>query len=251
MQIDLVKPLIGALVGAIISYLGSWLRNIIVVKHPLRQVLAGIGSEREKLTIIYSSTPVRKFRKVDNSSYIDYPFLPSERNVMTFYDAIGIAHLYLMLFQAGKKLNIQEKTSSSIIDNDFNTNIICIGSPNSNIITGHILRDFHSPFFFQGSNSEIIRSREDPSFTWKASAAYDYGIIVKMTDIKANITILIMAGIGPIGTAGCCHFLTHRYQQVASRVGSHDFGIVLKLSRKIGFTKSEEIDFIEIKSTGT
>ena len=134
-----------------------------------------------------------------------------------------------------KESDYQQTTSRSLQNGDWSSNLILLGSPNSNTITEQALAGDSAPFAFKGPYSETIVNKKTNA-TWKSSKSYDYAMISRIT--RKGKTTLVLAGIGPIGTAAACYYLSAYYRaisQLISNTGS--FGIILEVSRQKDFTQ--------------
>jgi hypothetical protein len=210
----------------------------------IRGVLEGIAEESADVSFVYSSTLVDRFIDYKGKP-IDYPFTEEERQVTSIPDAYGISKVHSLLHLAGKRTRLRITTSRTFRPEYWEENLILVGSDNSNVQTGRILRDFNSPFRFNDDVSAIIEVPNGER--WPSDRAeledVDYGVVIKLK-IEENERpriYLILAGIGGLATLACCHFLETRIGELHSRFGAMPFGCVVSVERGVGFTSVHEV----------
>lgn len=222
----------------------------------------GLAGDETPLYFVYSSTAVDGFRDREGQP-IPHDFRTEERFVTTIRDAAGIAKIHSLLQLGGKTKNIHVLTSEQLREDDWESNLILTGSPNSNPSTGHALAGYSSPLLFSADMKAIEESlalpnsahksgrrrrklsRLEPEGTdettlrWPSDAEagneeLDYAMIVKIKVSRGatESVYLVLAGIGPTGTLGACHYLERNLIEIYRRVKSSPFAFVISVVRE-------------------
>ena len=122
-------------------------------------LLEGIVSNNEDTYFIYSSTVVDKaFDHSNPPKEIDQPYYKDKKEVTTILDTRGIASVYSLLHVAGKTRGLHVGTAETFDPTNWNSNLILIGSGNSNPRTDEALEMAKCPFVFS-SNENVIERR--------------------------------------------------------------------------------------------
>lgn len=129
------------------------------------------------------------------------------------WDAIGQVEL-------GHTLGSLRKTFSVSYDSDpnfsFDNNLICFGSPSSNIISGQIFQRLEAAindYFLWGDgyNSFVLNGQQFASGNEGVVVCYESPWVAKNT-------VFVLSGIGPMGTLGCSKLVSNWEKNVISRL---------------------------------
>jgi hypothetical protein len=135
---------------------------------------------------------------------------------------------------------------------------VCIGAHNSK--TREILDKFHNPFFsFAENYNVIIKTSEAPISNKEGvefyrgviqksahdSSEIDYAIILKLQDeYQLQKDILIIAGLGDVGTAGGAYFLLTHYNEMPFE--DETFGVLVEVPS--GYESAHLVNFDDVAS---
>jgi hypothetical protein len=231
-------------------------------------VFEGLVANDAATYFVYSWTSVDNFRNRDGSQ-IPFDFSDTERLVTTIRDAAGIARIHTLLALGGKTENLRVLPDRDLREEDWEANLILIGSPNSNAATAHALRAYKSPIRFSTDvtaiedcrSSEAIGGRRGGrrrrptnggalGLSWRAGldsngVEVDYAMIVKLKfeRVEGTSVYLIVAGIGPTGTLGGCHYLEQNLIKLERRFGSDPFALVIAVGRDHFVDVREEMSY--------
>jgi hypothetical protein len=93
-----------------------------------------------------------------------------------------------------------------------------------------------------GQEPCIVSMRTQKQF--KIEPHYHYGLIIKTTSTNfPNRTQICVAGLSESGTSGAAWYLSHRWRTILKKVGTNEFGCVVKV--KDGQDESAEV--VELK----
>lgn len=220
---------------------------------PIKGVFEGLVDNDSVTYFVYSNTPVKGFYDHDWQP-IDYPFQVTERErrVTTIPDVRGIAKIHTLLHLGGKTDRLEFITAQEFTPQQWEDNLILIGSRNANPKTEDALHNFNSPFRFSEDMKSILEldSTEGP---WPKpdEENMDYGIVVKLkiaaNDGKERV-YLILAGVGAIGTLACCHYLQKNIVNIHKKFRTAPFASLLSVNRGLGYTSVQEVKSKEITS---
>jgi hypothetical protein len=199
---------------------------------------------------------------------IPFPFTAPEKLVTTIRDAAGIARIHSLLQLGGKTENLRVLADNDLREEDWESNMILIGSPNSNTATGHVLRAYDSPIRFSADVTAIEErasgaatggrtarrqrgaERAPGNQSWRAGPGpngveVDYAMVVKLKvqRSKSQSVYLIIAGIGPTGTLGGCHYLEQNLINLERRFGSDPFALLVSVVRDHYVDVYEEMSY--------
>jgi len=217
----------------------------------IKGVFEGLVDNDSVTYFVYSNTPVKGFYDHDWQP-IDYPFAERERRVTTIPDVRGIAKIHTLLHVGGKIDRVEVITAQEFTPRHWEDNLIFIGSRNANPKTEDALQNFNSPFRFSEDMRSILEL-DSTAGPWPKpdEENMDYGIIVKIkivaNDGKERVCF-ILAGVGPIGTLACCHYLQKNIVDIHKNFRTAPFAYLLSANRKLGYTSVKEEKSKEIIS---
>ena len=234
---DLLLPaIVGFLVGNVMSALIRYARHHYETLLPLRRVLHTICSS-EAVVVVISTVRGEKYYDIEDRE-IDYSYAPQEKNVTMVLDALGLSYVAKML-DAIKPRSVVYKTSVERSHEDWEKNLILLGSPLSNAFTKNALA-FTNRLTFSDDVTEIMDNGDGGRYGRNKDV--DHAIIARITrdTPQGTRTYLILAGLGPVGTAGACHYIATNYRRLAKwlreQENPREFQILLKVNRSAGFT---------------
>lgn len=134
------------------------------------------------------------------------------------------------------------------------SNIICIGGPETNETVKKIFKmeDTWFPYLFEGEGEDIhiVREEEDNNHKrWPSEKDHspyeDFGVIIK-TQNKGHPEkwILVLAGLGTLGTIGVGYFFNDKIKEISKRYKKKKFGMVIKVDSRHGFRFAREVDSV-------
>ena len=201
-------------------------------------LLEGIVNNDEDTYFIYSSTLVKEvYDHGDPPKKIDQPFYsPTKKpEVTTILDTRGIAEIYALLLLARKTERLYPGTAESFDPTNWNSNLILIGSGNSNPKTDEALDEAKCPFVFSSDEEAIERRGEgtpgEPS-RFEHTLDVDHAILAKLKrrTPKGTRVYLVAAGIGAYGTVAACSFLHENIADLFDRFEDAPFALILQVS---------------------
>ncbi len=214
-------------------------------RNAIRVVFEGLVDDQNPRCIVYSNTPVKQFFDHEGNE-IEFPFKEEEKRVTTIPDTQGIARIHTLLHLGGKTELPRVLTAQDFTPQDWGSNLILIGSPNSNPKTADALQNFGSPFRFSNDMKSVV-ALDSTEGSWPNSlqetGELDYGIIVKLKlsmERETQRVYFVLAGIGPIGTLACCHFLYRNIELIHEKFTDSPFAYVVSVNRNFGYTSVKE-----------
>uniref|UniRef100_A0AAU3I5W9 Uncharacterized protein n=1 Tax=Streptomyces sp. NBC_01393 TaxID=2903851 RepID=A0AAU3I5W9_9ACTN len=152
--------------------------------------------------------------------------------VLTEGDALALGYVMGVLAKAGRTENTTIARDDAGIEM-ADTNLICIGSPKSNIRARQINDAFKAiPLRFRQEEGRQFISVDDNSQAWRSDETHDYGILVKSpSDYNSERAIMLVAGISYVGTVGVAHYLWHNWRSLAEIVHDRPYGMVIRVRR--------------------
>jgi hypothetical protein len=201
-------------------------------------LLEGIVSNDEDTNFIYSSTIVDKvYDHSEPPREIHQPFYsPGNRpEVTTILDTLGIAEIYSLLHVSRKVDRLYVDTAESFQPTNWNSNLILIGSGNSNPKTDEALELAKCPFVFSSDESAIEKRVEgtpgEPS-RFEHTPEVDHAILAKLKrrTPKGTRVYLVVAGIGAYGTVAACSFLHEKVSDLYDRFKDSPFALILQVN---------------------
>jgi hypothetical protein len=201
-------------------------------------LLEGIVSNEEDTYFIYSSTIVEKvFDHSDPPNVIDQPFYsPAKRpEVTTILDTRGIAEIYSLLHLSRKVDRLYVDTAESFDPTNWNSNLILVGSGNSNPKTDKALEIGKCPFLFSSDESVIEKrgdGKADEPSRFEHTPEVDHAILAKLKrrTPRGTRVYLVAAGIGAYGTVAACLFLHDNVRDLYDRFNEAPFVLILQVS---------------------
>lgn len=230
--------LLGGLTGWIIPEVVNEFRSRWKTSMPLREMLGPLHDNTIPTTIFLASlyptglkafekpVPLEIAKKLAVEPHHGMPW------VLTEGDGIALGYVMGLLGKAGRTENTTICRDDAGID-IAQCNLICIGSPKSNLVARHINDSFKNlPVRFCQENSRQILCNADSSRIWRADDEYDHAVVLKaISDYDDQRAVLILAGISFTGTAGAAYYLWQHWQGIAESEGNKPFGLVLKVRR--------------------
>lgn len=152
--------------------------------------------------------------------------------VLTEGDAVALGYVMGVLSKAGRTENTMIARDDAGLDMS-DANLICIGSPKSNIKARQINDAFKAvPLRFRQEDGQQVIAADDDGEVWRADDTYDFGILVKASsDYNSDRSVMLIAGISYIGTVGVAHYLWHNWRDLSKVVHDHPYGAVIRVRR--------------------
>lgn len=244
-HVEIITGIIGAIVGFFVDKLFRRGSNYFTTSKPLYRVFENLilNSEDERVIVVLSTVSADDYRD-RNGKVIDYSYDLSEKKVTMVKDAEGLTYVTLLLEKAKKRPSLVEyQISDERRDEDWDKNLILLGSPLANDYTRDALC-VKRHLIFNEEVTKIIDRDEDKEYG--RDPKVDYAIVAKISEEKGagKKVRIILAGLGPRGTAGACHYIYNHFRQLAKWLKQqhvNDFQILLEVERNRGFTSYKEI----------
>lgn len=227
---------------------------------PLRKVLGTLASENSwiyisafrrdlKTSILYRNDPTKTEQlRIAGSEY-----------VYGRGDALALSYLFHILEKAkiGKILSVVQ--DSEQVADLWGRSVICIGAHNSK--TREIMTKFHNCQLRFGSNFTEIISDSFPKKTNSDGIKFyravrkknlgdgldiDYGVILKLKDeYQPEKNIIVVAGLGDMGTAGSAYFLYKHFDKLPYK--QEEFGVLVEVPS--GIESAHKVEFEHVSKT--
>lgn len=230
--------------GAILTKLyGHWFQQ-----RPLNKLFGSIAKDSNCKIVLSSLMLNQKLLQISKN----YPFVKGNRKVhwhpLLKITGIGdsecLSYIYALLKKAEIK-EIEMLTDDKVPKDDWRANYICIGGGASNYKSRKLL-DISEPFYkFEVTAKTYGFAIKNASGNrkWQPRGNEDFGMIQKLE--LNNKTMFLLAGLGPIATAGSGYYLLNNWKNIVKRAGRSEFGILLKFDIMKMEHLPEEIDFIK------
>jgi hypothetical protein len=184
-----------------------------------------------------------------------------ERRVTTIFDIRGSSKIHSMLYAVGAdnlKIRTGDQPDTMACENDPTLSLVLIGSWHANPVTERALRQSSCPYQFSDNAKSIMDSSGASVVDWpdhpQDDRTYDYALLVKvkLTRGRKSRVHLIAAGVGAQGTAGACHFLQERIQDLQDEFGDSPFVSVLLVDKEaeagyksVGLLRWSRLDIVQ------
>jgi hypothetical protein len=240
-MVDIFVDIIAGILLFIIGWFCSRCYNYFRLRRPLSKVL-GTLSEYTKHTIIvipklYSHADDFKLKRPGDATET----IQWSKNLPLFAegDAKSMMYIYNLLLRSGKKTRALEiKSDAELTGEEKRGDLVCIGA-GSNSATKDFLTRIDPPLSFEQRTIQTDRISiqmfgtsiidRTTSERWVASQTYDYGLIARLRNPNnPDAHILVLAGLGPSGTAASGYFISTHWKQI------YDF-VRMKKSTKDNF----------------
>jgi hypothetical protein len=247
--IGIVLIIVGALLHRFYRSINRWLK----LTRPVSKILGTLASTNNIIIVspkLYST----------QRSLLKDPSNPAHnilwnRNFALFAegDSKAVMHLYRFLVALGKKKGIEIKSDTELSGVEQEQELICIGA-GSNDLTKNFQRTERPRIEFgQSTQHRVqlfgldIRDRQTNE-VWTATAADDFGLIIRWKNPRnQNSDIMIIAGLGPSGTAAAAYYLSNKWKEIYKHLKAHNafnknYEVLIKTSQ----TDHTHVDFIKI-----
>lgn len=242
-----IEAIIGIFIGTCLTVFFIRLYNYLVQQRPLNKLFGNVAKD-SKCEIVLSELKVNP--EVMRCSK-NYPFVKGEGRKVHWHPSLGVtgegdarclSHIYILLKEAKIK-DVRMVTDDKVPGDDWASNYICIGGGASNDKSKKLL-DVSKPFYkFEDTGRTYgfaIESTDGQK--WEPKNGEDYGMIQKLK--LNNKTMFLLAGLGPLGTAGAGRYLLDKWKNIVRRAGSsEEFGVLLKFDTTRGEQLPEKVGF--------
>lgn len=243
-------------IGIIFSYAFTLLLGVFLKigygywtqQRPLNKLFGNVAKDSKCIIILSSLMLDQKLLQISKN----YPFIKGKGKVHWHPllkltgegDSECLSYIYALLNKAKTK-EIEMLTDDKVPKDVWGTNYICIGGGASNYKSMKLL-DVSEPFYkFEVTAQTYGNAIESANgkTKWRPKSNEDFGMIQKLK--LSNKTMFLLAGLGPIATAGSGYYLLNNWKNIVKRAGSSEFGILLKFDIVRMEQLPEEIDFIK------
>jgi hypothetical protein len=214
---------------------------------PVRKMLGAMGDNSQQLRLFFrifqGDVTIRNEHGIWQLAGIN--------EVTSVATARSLTYL-LGLFMSMRSDENIEFVSAEKLPDFLDSNIVCIGGPNTNEATEKVFKikdqDMWFPYVFEGEEegkggiAKMDRTKKTEK--WCSGEGIDYGMIIKTRNpYFKEKWILILAGMGPVATTGASFFFHSKREQLAKRFKNRPFGIVVKIDARLGYKSAKEIDY--------
>lgn len=234
-----LASLLGWTIGPIVTFfLGIFVRRVASyfrMSRPLSKVFESLIQNESETVVVVSTVKAEDYYDI-NGRVIDYSYAPKEKNVTMVMDARGLTYIGLLLERAKKTKSLSFKISEEKHIEDWEKNLILLGSPLANAYTKDAL-SINQHFVFSDDVTRIVDKSDGSEY--ERNPDLDYAIVAKVSKVlpdKGKIVHIALAGLGPTGTASACHYIYSNFRNLAKRYGNSDFQVLLKVRRSMGYT---------------
>lgn len=221
----------------IIGWVLAWVCNKAYVwlklSRPLSRILGTIADDAKDVTIVvpklYSPPlppPIMLKQPLNMQEQIQWN---SKLALFAEGDARAMMYLYNLLLKLGKKVNrMKIKSDVELSGKEKEKELICIGAGSNSISKDFLTTVDPRINFEQGTikiggklvqvfGLSIIDRKTKHKFV--ANKNDDYGLIVKLRNpSNSNVDVMILAGLGPSGTAGAGYYLSNKWKEIYDRL---------------------------------
>jgi len=226
-MLNIFLNVIAGILLVIIGWFSNKVYTYFKLIRPLSKVLGSLADDRKPALIVvpklYSDTEnIKLKRPSDRTEFIQWPIrLP----LFAESDAKAMMYAYNLLLKCGKSANaLDVKSDVEIAGKEKEEDLICIGA-GSNSLTKHFLTTVNPHLNFEqqtiqtGGNliqvfgtSIVDRTTNEK---WTASPTHDYGLIIRLKNPNnQDANVIILAGLGPTGTAASGYYISTHWRQI-------------------------------------
>jgi hypothetical protein len=249
------EVLTGAFISAVFAYvLGTvspkFLRKLMYLR-PAKKLLGSLADDNQELKIVigtFQIPPRSSIReKFSNFEAVELTNIPEITSVSSAYCAS-----FILTFLASMRSyeNIETIDSAKFSPEHYDSNIMTIGGPMTNIVTKKILEyqeDWLPYEFTKLPSGEVIIEKTDRKKTWHITPRKDYGVIIKAKNpFSLNKSIFIFAGLSGDASVGSAYFFQSRFKELVRKYGRNSFGVIIEVDREIGYRSAQSVDFAGI-----
>ncbi len=147
-------------------------------------------------------------------------------------EAIVTGYIGALLARSGRPAlrEISLQPAANELSDGFNRSVFSIGGPTSNLVTRQYLESGPHKFSERGDS---ITSESGKSYSIESGSPYDYAIL-KKTINRHGVSqdepfyVLVMAGLGEVGTQAAGRFLYTNVREILKKVGTKEFSMIIK-----------------------
>lgn len=239
--LDILLDIIAGILLLIIGWFCNRCYEYFRLRRPLSKVLGTLSKNKTHTIIVipklYSHTENVKLKRPGNTT--ETIQWPTNSPLFAEGDAKSMMYIYNLLLRSGKKTNALEiKSDTELIGKEKEGDLVCIGAGSNSatkdfLTTVNPLLSFEQQLIQTGKvsiqmfgTSIIDRTTNEK---WVVTQTYDYGLIARLRNPNnPNTHILILAGLGPSGTAASGYFISTHWKKI------YDF-LKMKKSAKDSF----------------
>ena len=225
--LDILINIIAAILFFIIGLLVNKAYTYFRLKQPLSKIMGSLADNRKCTVLVvpklYSDTENIKLKRPDDrTEFIQWPVrLP----LFAESDAEAMMYAYNMLLKCGKKAEkLDIKSDAEITGREKEGDILCIGA-GSNALTKYVLTTINPHLTFEQQVSQTSTGHVQVFGTaiidrktgerWAISPTHDFGLIIRLKNpYNQDTNCVILAGLGPIGTAASGYYLSTHWRRI-------------------------------------
>jgi len=225
--LDILLDAVAGILTFVIGWFSKRCYEYFRSRRPLSKVLGTLSKNKMHTIIVipklYSHTENVKLKRPRNTTEVIQ--WPINSPLFAEGDAKSLMYIYNLLLRSGKKADALEiKSDVELVGKEKEGYLICIGA-GSNSATKDFLTTANPPLNFEQQlvqtggvsiqmfGTAIIDRRTNER--WVATQAHDYGLIARLENPNnPNTHILILAGLGPSGTAASGYFISTHWRKI-------------------------------------
>lgn len=249
------EVLSGAFVSVVFAYvLGAVspkLHRKLMYLRPAKKLLDSMADENQELMITIGAFQIPPHSSIrEKFSNFEAVELTGITEITSVSSAYCISFILTFLASMRSYENIVIIDSAKFSPEYYDSNIVTIGGPMTNVVTKRILEyeeDWLPYKFTKLPSGEVIAEKTDKKKTWHITQRKDYGVIIKAKNpFSLDKSIFISAGLSGDASVGSAYFFQNRFKELVKKYGGNPFGVIIEVDREIGYKSAEPVDFAGI-----
>lgn len=232
---SILTAFIGAFIGAISGIFFTRIWKFYTYTRPVRKILDTMAKDSQQLNLFFEIFPIGGYAEIITQK--THMCVIGIEEITSVATAKCLAHVLTLLGYVRSEKNMNYIDSRKFSESDLDSNIICIGGPNTNEATKKLFgRDIKFPYTFKGEKVKFEIAKADGK-SWHSTEKADYGLIIRMRNpFSSKKWVLILAGLGPQGTVGAGYYFSEEIKTIAKDFGKEEqFGIVVEVEKELDY----------------
>jgi len=247
--LEVFTNLIAEFIWFLLGLFGNRIWGFFRIIYPINKVVGKIGRRNERVVIVIPTFYANTNNLLKSLQDQKFRIMWNIRNPLySEGDSSCLMFIYSLLLLAGKEYeNVEIKSDREITGDDLRENLICVGA-GSNDISRNFFESLEYSIDFDRSATifgtaiidRINRQR------YNATINEDFSLILKtMNPHNSEKDLIMVAGLGPMGTKGAGYYLYRDWSHIARRLQffKRDNYLILLEINQNDFTNIREITF--------